>query len=103
MIDGNVMLRPWGTHSFQLEPGMHNVRIYFRYLFMEMCGPAAANVVVQPNCVHRLKYEMGIFMFSAGSMRELPPFRFTLRYARLWCADFCRVVKKHGGGMRTDA
>jgi len=57
---------------------MHQVRIYFHYLFLPQCGPAAINVVVQPNCVHRIKYEMGIFMFSTGSIREIqPPFRFT--------------------------
>ena len=33
VIDGNVMLRPWGVHSIPLEPGMHQVRIYFHYLF----------------------------------------------------------------------
>ncbi len=77
VIDGNITLRPWGNHSFQLEPGMHNVRVYFHYLFLPQCGPAAINVVVQPNCVHRIKYEMGIFMFSTGSIREIqPPFRF---------------------------
>ena len=76
VIDGEVTQRPWGTHSFQLALGMHNVRIYFRYLFMGTCGAAQANVVVQPNCVHRLKYEMGIFMFAAGTIRELPPYRF---------------------------
>lgn len=78
VVDGNVMLRPWGTHSIPLEPGMHNVRIYFHYLFLPQCGPAAINVVVQPNCVHRIKYEMGIFMFSTGSIREIqPPYRFS--------------------------
>ena len=77
VIDGQVALRPWGTHSFQLAPGMHNVRIYFRYLFMDTCGAAQTNVVVQPNCVHRIKYEMGVFMFSPGSIREIsPPYRF---------------------------
>ena len=77
VIDGNINLRPWGSTSFQLEPGMHQVRIYFHYLFLPQCGPAAINVVVQPNCVHRIKYEMGIFMFSTGSIREVtPPFRF---------------------------
>ena len=77
VIDGEVTQRPWGTHSFQLAPGMHNVKIYFHYLFLSTCGMAQTNVVVQPNCVHRLKYEMGIFMFSPGSIREIsPPYRF---------------------------
>jgi len=76
LIDGVETRRPRGTHNFQLEPGMHNIRIFFHYLFMPTCGAAAANVVVQPNCVHRIKYEMGMFMFSPGSIRELPPYRF---------------------------
>jgi hypothetical protein len=76
VIDGTINLRPWGKSSFQLPPGMHNVRIFFHYLFMDTCGFAQTNVVVQPNCVHRIKYDMGIFMFSPGSIRELPPFRF---------------------------
>jgi hypothetical protein len=76
VIDGVETQRPWGIHNFQLEPGMHNVRVYFHYLFMPTCGAAAANVVVQPNCVHRIKYEMGMFMFSPGTIREIPPYRF---------------------------
>lgn len=76
VIDGVVNKRPWGVHNFAVEPGMHNVRIFFHYLFMSTCGANQINVVVQPNCVHRIKYEMGIFMFSPGSIRELPPLRF---------------------------
>lgn len=76
VIDGVAHRRKWGTHSFQLEGGMHNVRIYFGYLFMPQCGANAINVVVQPNCIHRIKFEMGLFMFSPGKIRELPPYTF---------------------------
>ncbi|HXI25224.1 MAG TPA: hypothetical protein VNG71_15275 [Pyrinomonadaceae bacterium] len=77
VIDGVPQRRPWGTHSIPLTPGMHNIQVFFHYLFMPKCGFSQMNVVVQPNCVHRIKYEMGIFMFSAGTMREVPPpFRF---------------------------
>lgn len=76
VIDGVACQRPWGTHSFQLAPGMHNVRIFFRYLLMDTCGANAINVVVQPNCIHRIKYEMPPWMFSQGSIRELPPYIF---------------------------
>jgi hypothetical protein len=76
VIDGVANRRPWGTHSFQLTPGMHHVQIHFRYLFMATCGAAGAKVVVQPNCIHRLRYEMGIFVLSPGTIRELPPYRF---------------------------
>src|SRR3954465_12093222 len=47
VIDGAVVLRPWGTHSFQLTPGMHRVQVYFFYLFLPQCGFAQTNVVVQ--------------------------------------------------------
>ncbi|PYS20746.1 MAG: hypothetical protein DMF72_20030 [Acidobacteria bacterium] len=73
VIDGVANRRPWGKHNFQLEPGMHNVKIFFHYLFMSTCGFNQMNIVVQPNCVHRIKYEMGIFMFSPGTIREVPP------------------------------
>jgi len=77
VIDGVATQRPWGSHSFQLEPGMHNVKLFFHYLFMSTCGFNQMNIVVQPNCVHRIKYEMGVFMFSPGAIREIsPPFRF---------------------------
>ena len=76
VIDGVPQQWRWGTHAFQLPGGMHHVRIFFKYLFMDTCGVAAINVVVQPNCIHRIKYEMGIFMFSPGTIRELPPFIF---------------------------
>jgi len=76
VIDGVACQRPWGIHSFQLPGGMHNVRIFFKYLLMDSCGFSQINVVVQPNCIHRIKYEMGMFMFSPGTIRELPPYVF---------------------------
>jgi hypothetical protein len=74
VIDGVACQRPWGTHSFELAPGMHNVKIFFKYLIMDTCGANAINVVIQPNCVHRITYEMPPWMFSQGSIRELPPY-----------------------------
>ena len=76
IIDGQPNSRSWGVHNFPTAGGMHQVRIFFRYLLMETCGDASINVVVQPNCVHRVVYEMPPWMFSAGSIRELPPYRF---------------------------
>ena len=73
VIDDVPQRRPWGTHNFVLEPGMHNIKVYFHYLFMSTCGFNQINVVVQPNCIHRIKYEMGMFMFSPGAIREVPP------------------------------
>ena len=76
VIDGVATQRPWGTHNFQLPPGPHNIRVFFRYLLMSTCGAAAINVMVQPHQVNRVKYEMGMLMFSPGTIRELPPYTF---------------------------
>jgi len=77
VIDNVTNLRPWGAHNFVLEPGVHNIKIYFHYLFMSTCGFNQINVNVQPNSVHRIHYEMGMFMFSAGTIREIqPPYQF---------------------------
>lgn len=74
VIDGVACQRPWGTHYFPLSPGPHNIRIFFRYLFMDACGANQINVTVQPGYVSRVNYEMPPWMFSAGSIRELPPY-----------------------------
>ncbi len=76
VIDGVATQRPWGTHNVQLPPGPHNIRIFFRYLFMSTCGANAINVMVQPNQINRIKYEMPPWMFSQGAIRELPPYTF---------------------------
>ncbi|MGZ5482504.1 MAG: hypothetical protein ACXWID_11015 [Pyrinomonadaceae bacterium] len=76
IIDGQLTRRAWGTHNFPTAGGLHNVRIYFHYLWMQTCGDASINVVVQPNCVHRIAYEMPPWMLSTGAIRELPPIRF---------------------------
>jgi hypothetical protein len=43
---------------------------------MSTCGANAINVMVQPNQINRIKYEMPPWMFSQGAIRELPPYTF---------------------------
>jgi hypothetical protein len=76
IIDGEMTRRPWGIHTFPLAGGMHQVRIYCPYMLMQTCGDASINVVVQPNCIHRIVFDMPMFMFSSGTIREIPPYRF---------------------------
>lgn len=74
VIDGSGCKRSWGRHFFPLPPGPHNIRIYFRYMLMEYCGANAINIMVQEGRVSRVNYEMPPWMFSQGSIRELPPY-----------------------------
>src|SRR5258706_2796164 len=72
VIDGVAHRRPWGTHSFQLEGGLHTVRIFFGYLFMSNCGDNSINVVVHSHCIHQFKFEMLPSMFPKGSSQRVP-------------------------------
>lgn len=72
VIDGHPQQRPWGSHFFPTAPGMHHVRIFYRYLFMEHCGDNSISVMVHPGYVARIKFEMPPWAFAKGSIRELP-------------------------------
>ena len=67
-IDGQVHKRYWGTHFFPLEPGQHNIRIYFLYLFLPHCGDNSIDIVVEKGKVQRVKYWMPPWMFARGSL-----------------------------------
>ena len=74
VIDGYPCQRPWGSHYFGLQPGVHNIRIYFRYLFMAYCGANQININVVEGRVSRVVFEMPPMVFSSGNIRELPPY-----------------------------
>jgi len=75
MIDGQAVRRPWGRHYFPLPPGSHNIKIYFRYLFMDTCGANQIDVTVHPGYVNRVTYTMPPWMLAKGSIRELQPYK----------------------------
>jgi hypothetical protein len=53
---------------------MHTVTIFFGYLFMDQCGANTINVNVESGRVSRIKFEMPPWIFSPGSIRELPAY-----------------------------
>ena len=67
-IDGRVNLRPWGTHFFELPPGPHTIRVYFRYLWMGHCGDNSVSVNVPAGRAVRVNYNMPPWMLAKGSM-----------------------------------
>ena len=74
VIDGVATQRPWGVHYFPTQPGMHTVTIFFGYLFMDQCGANTINMNVESGRVSRIKFEMPPWLFSKGSIRELPAY-----------------------------
>lgn len=70
-IDGRPHKKYWGTHFFELDPGKHTIKIYFRYLFMSQCGANSIDVVVKDGETCRVKYNMPPWMFSKGSIKQI--------------------------------
>jgi hypothetical protein len=69
VIDGQVIKRSWGSdHFFPVAPGRHNVKIFFKYLYMNECGANSTTVDVAPGQVRRINYFMPPWMYAKGSI-----------------------------------
>jgi len=60
----------WGKQDFPLDPGTHEVEVYFNYFFTPKCCLGKATVEVKAGEVAELKYEAPFFMFSAGTITQ---------------------------------
>ncbi|MFT5358569.1 MAG: hypothetical protein ACI9KE_005808 [Polyangiales bacterium] len=68
-INGHAQKQPWGTSTYDLPEGVHNVKVYFNYLF----GPAGVGMTqVQIYAGHNshLSYRPPIFIFSTTNIVE---------------------------------
>ena len=68
-IDGVPEKRAWGRSRFEVAPGKHRVKIYFRYLFKPQCGANEIDVTVDEGQVASVKYWMPPWMFAPGSLK----------------------------------
>lgn len=69
VINGQAYKQGWGSdHFFPLAPGRYNVRIFFKYLFMNECGANAIDINVGPGQVCRINYYMPPLMTAKGSI-----------------------------------
>tara|TARA_B100000959_G_scaffold278977_1_gene338334 strand:+ start:505 stop:819 length:315 start_codon:yes stop_codon:yes gene_type:complete len=72
-INGQVHEKSWGIHFFELPPGTHKITVYFPYLIMgmERCGENSISVDVAKDVVTHVKYHMGTWMRSKGSLEVI--------------------------------
>jgi len=70
-IDGQPHRRSWGTHFFELQPGRHTIKIFFRYLTMPECGANSIDVIVEKGKTTRIRYFMPPWMLAKGSIKQL--------------------------------
>ena len=67
-IDGRAKSRKWGTHFFPLEPGRHEVSVWFPYLWMSECGLNTVRFKLREGEVKRVTYDTPFIMGMKGSM-----------------------------------
>ena len=67
-IDGQVHKKYWGTHFFEVSPGQHIIKVYFRYLTMARCGENTIAVNVPAGAITRIRFNMPPWMGAKGSL-----------------------------------
>lgn len=67
-MNGYIERRPWGTHTFNLAPGVYHVGAWYPYLFNSRTSPAELMVPVEPGVITTVQYKPAWLVFLAGSM-----------------------------------
>jgi hypothetical protein len=68
-IDGDLSKHPWGTHSFPVEPGTHEVAVSYPWLFMRRCARRKVDVDVGSGETVRVVYRARMVRYLPGSIR----------------------------------
>jgi hypothetical protein len=68
-IDGVTTVLKWGDHFFAVPPGVHEVRVSFRYLFSNQMGEAGMRVDVTAGHTTTVLYRSPLIVFMQGSIK----------------------------------
>ena len=71
-IDGVVAPRRWGWSAWLLQPGYHEIVVWFPYLGMSS-GKARMQILLQEGETKALQYSAPFLVMMAGSLREVQP------------------------------
>ncbi|MFC2018980.1 hypothetical protein ACFLU4_03380 [Chloroflexota bacterium] len=74
VVDGTAYRTKWGLSFFELAPGRHTVKIFFRYLSIPECGANSIDVLVEQGKVSRIRYSGPQWIFSKGSIKTGQPY-----------------------------
>ena len=67
-IDGNLSKRDWGSYSFVLPPGTHEVAVSYPWLFMSKCGRRKVAVELGSDEVVRVTYRAHFMRYVPGKI-----------------------------------
>ena len=68
-IDGDEHREPWGTHTFDVEPGRHVVAVSYPWLFMRRCGRRSIAFELDPGETKHVTYRPWSVRFIPGRIR----------------------------------
>ena len=72
VINGYMYKGSWDNDLFfPVLPGWYNVKIFFKYLYLNECGANSINVGIAPGQVRRINYFMPPWMYAKGSITEV--------------------------------
>jgi len=71
IIDDEKHFCNWGTHFFNLKPGNHHIKVYFKYLYVEECGVNSLDFKVEAGKVTSIKYHMPMWIAAKGSIKVI--------------------------------
>ena len=66
-IDGRKERRPWGTHSFSLPPGEHEVAVSYPWI-TEECGRNSVKFLLAAGETERVRYCARLIRFIPGTI-----------------------------------
>lgn len=69
-VDGYALPKPWGRHVIPLAPGMHQLRVYYPYMFSAQSGLAVAiqGLPVYAGMATMARYSAPFWQFSGGDL-----------------------------------
>jgi hypothetical protein len=68
-IDGVTYRRPWGTWTFDVEPGAHVVAVSYPWLVFPRCGRSQVEIELAPGETKYVTYRPWIVRFIPGRIR----------------------------------
>jgi hypothetical protein len=70
-IGATTTVATWGEHRFAVPPGVHHVKVSFRYFFSSRLGEADLTVEVVLGRTTTVLYRSPFLVFLGGSMKEV--------------------------------
>jgi len=67
-IDGQRYRRRWGTHSFDLSPGNHEISVSYPWIFSSECGKNTVQIALRAGETRQVIYRAGLIRYLPGKI-----------------------------------